>query len=133
MARRLQGMFAGRWNHPMAARRGAMSTMNPLRFLGGMILEIGAVVAVLAILPGMGSREVVNPYATNSNGAPYNEIPNQVFFDARSSRLVDDPGRPPQPSGFRQNELIPVPPVSQQRYVENSLDYNSQRALDAAT
>jgi hypothetical protein len=103
-----------------------------------MILEIGAVIAVLAILPGMGSREAAYPSPTaassgRNGGSFYSDVPNQVFFDARSSRLVDDPGRPPQPSGIRHNELIPVPPVSQQRYVENSLDYNSQRALDAAT
>ena len=104
-----------------------MSTMNPLKFVGGLVLEIGAVIAVLAILPGFGSSE---PSLPLSSLAP--AVPNQVFFNAESSRVLDNaPRRNPAPPAAWQNEFSPPPPREQQRFVEGMLDHNSQRALDA--
>jgi hypothetical protein len=104
-----------------------MSTMNPLKFAGGMILEIGAVIAVLAMLPAMGNRE-----AAYSATPEVSDSPNQVFFDATSSRVVDSARSSSQQTKTWQSDLVPLPPIAQQRYVENTLDHNSQRALDAA-
>lgn len=110
-----------------------MSTMNPLKFLGGMILEIGAVVAVLAMLPAMGTRGE-SAYSQSAYPAvpEMNSVSNQVFFDARSSRVVDDRSTHPPTRAAWQSDLIAPPPATQQRFVEDSLDHTSQRALDAA-
>lgn len=123
-----------------------MSTMNPLKFVGGLVLEIGAVIAVLAIIPGLGGSEALrlsqNGFSANSSMAPNSfatspvtpaSLPNEVFFDAQSPRVLDNPNqqRPARPTAW-QNDLVPPPPVAQQRYVEQMLDHNSQRALDAA-
>lgn len=113
-----------------------MSTMNPLKFMGGLVLEIGAVIAVLAIIPGLGGSESLR--LTGANTSPASSfannslapMTNQVFFDAQSSRVLDEPN---QQRTAWQNDLIPPPPAAQQRYVEEMLDHNSQRALDAAT
>jgi hypothetical protein len=105
-----------------------MSTMNPLKFFGGMILEIGAVIAVLAMLPALGSRDAQYPAAASFSESQ----PNQVFFDARSSRVVGNVNEQPVPRAAWQSDLVSPPPVAQQRYVENTLDHNGQRALDAA-
>jgi hypothetical protein len=107
-----------------------MSTLNPLKFVGGLVLEVGAVVAALAILPGLGGLGGNNSALSNTSAESI--IPNQVYFDANSSRLVDEPTPRTTPPAAWQNDYAPVPPVSQQRYVENTLDHNSQRALDAA-
>jgi hypothetical protein len=124
-----------------------MSTMNPLKFVGGLVLEVGAVIAALAILPGLGGSGLTNfgQLSSTSNdrlamqGTSADIIPNQVFFNADSSRMIDEPQSRPTPSAYSQqkpaawqNDFAPAPPVSQQRYVENMLDHNSQRALDAA-
>jgi hypothetical protein len=123
-----------------------MSTMNPLKFVGGLVLEIGAVIAVLAIIPGLGGSEALrfsnagfnansslpgNSFATNSVTPA--SLPNEVFFDAQSSRVLDNPNQERgRPRSAWTNDLVPPPPVAQQRYVEEMLDHNSQRALDAA-
>lgn len=105
-----------------------MSTMNPLKFVGGLVLEIGAVIAVLAILPGMGSSE---PSGLSSlSSAPLQS--NQVYFDAKSSRVLGASEQRVAPPAAWQNDFAAAPPVNQQRYVEEMLDHNSQRALDAA-
>jgi len=100
--------------------------MNPLKFVGGMILEIGAVIAVLAMLPAFGSRDAQYPAASFTESQP-----NQVFFDARSSHVVGNLNEP-TPRAAWQSDLVSPPPVAQQRYVESTLDHNGQRALDAA-
>ena len=123
-----------------------MSTMNQLKFLGGLVLEIGAVIAVLAIIPGLGGSEALrfsnagfnansslpaNSFATNS--VAQTSLPNEVFFDGQSSRVLDNPNQDrSRPRSAWINDLVPPPPVAQQRYVEEMLDHNSQRALDAA-
>jgi hypothetical protein len=107
-----------------------MSSMNPLKFFGGLVLEVGAVIAALAILPGLGGLGGSNPALSNT--AAESIIPNQVYFDANSSRVMDEPVPRTSPPAAWQNDYAPPPPVSQQRFVENTLDHNSQRALDAA-
>jgi|GEM_PF-4148853 len=113
-----------------------MSTMNPLKFLGGLVLEVGAVIAALAILPGLGGSGLNFTGLGSANNdrlvmpTAAGIIPNQVYFDAKSSRMVDEPRQAP-PAAW-QNDFAPPPPATQQRYVENMLDHNSQRALDAA-
>jgi hypothetical protein len=109
-----------------------MSTLNPLKFVGGLVLEVGAVIAALAILPGLGGWAGSDPMKL-SNTAAESIIPNQVYFDANSSRVMDDPTQRTSPPAVWQNDFAPPPPMTQQRYVENTLDHNSQRALDAAT
>lgn len=108
-----------------------MSSMNPLKFLGGLVLEVGAVIAALAVLPGLGGWANSDSLKL-SNTAAESVIPNQVYFDANSSRLVDDPLQHTSPPAAWQNDFAPAPPVPQQRFVENTLDHSSQRALDAA-
>jgi hypothetical protein len=116
-----------------------MSTMNPLKFVGGLVLEVGAVIAALAIIPGLGGSGLTNfgqlssaPNDRLAMPAASADMPNQVFFSADSSRVIDEPAARPTPPAAWQNDFAPPPPVSQQRYVENMLDHNSQRALDAA-
>lgn len=108
-----------------------MSTMNPLKFVGGLVLEVGAVIAALAILPGLGGWAGSDSQKFSSTAAE-SIIPNQVYFDANSSRVLDEPAQRATPPAAWQNDFAPAPPVTQQRYVENTLDHNSQRALDAA-
>jgi hypothetical protein len=105
-----------------------MSSMNPLRFFGGMILEIGAVIAVLAMLPAVGSRD----WQPTSFSSEPKAGPNQVFYDARSSRTLEDSYPRVQPPAAWQSDLVSPPPAAQQRYVEDSLDNNGQRVLEAA-
>lgn len=107
-----------------------MSTLNPLKFVGGLVLEVGAVVAALAILPGLGGLGASNPSLSNTSAESI--IPNQVYFDANSSRMIDEPTPRTSAPAAWQNDYAPAPPVAQQRFVENTLDHNSQRALDAA-
>ncbi len=107
-----------------------MSTLNPLKFVGGLVLEVGAVIAALAILPGLGGW-VGGDSQRFSSTAAESIIPNQVYFDANSSRIIDEPTRTSRPTAW-QNDYAPTPPVTQQRFVENTLDHSSQRALDAA-
>jgi hypothetical protein len=108
-------------------------SMNPFKYLGGLVLEIGAVIAALAFLPALGGSPVdLLPQPRSSSLAP--AAPNQVFFDAQSNRMLDTATRYPQPGrGAWQNDFAPPPPVAQQRFVEGMLDHNSQRALDTAT
>ncbi|QDU30920.1 hypothetical protein ETAA8_60730 [Anatilimnocola aggregata] len=118
---------------------------NPFKFLGGMVLEIAAVVAVLALLPALGSREKQATALSQLSSA----IPNQVFFDAKSARTLDlipptqvphdqpvqsqyAPARSTPPAVWASDFSRPAP-VAQQRFVEEMLDYNSQRAMDVAT
>ena len=121
-----------------------MSTLNPLKFFGGLVLEVGAVVAALAIIPGLGgglphfgqtTPDRISLEAPSNQRPPVaqaDQIPNQVFFSADSSRMMDQPQARPTPPAAWQNDYAPAPPVTQQRYVENMLDHNSQRAMDAA-
>ncbi|WP_254509422.1 hypothetical protein [Anatilimnocola floriformis] len=116
-----------------------MTTMNPFKFVGGFVLEVGAVIAALAILPGLGGSNLLNfGHASNGNlpsdrlAAQAEVIPNQVYFSADSNRVMDQPQQRPTPPAAWQNDYAPTPPVAQQRFVENMLDHNSQRAMDAA-
>jgi hypothetical protein len=115
-----------------------MST-NPLKYLGGLILEIGAVVAALAFIPALGGvpAQFIMPASAQPQGlgpvSQHPAIPNQVFFNARSDRLLDSAAR--QGESVRtpwQNDFAPQPSVAEQRFVETMLDHNSQRVLDSA-
>jgi hypothetical protein len=107
-----------------------MSTLNPLKFVGGLVLEVGAVVAALAILPGLGGWGSSDNRLSNASAESL--LPNQVYFNADSSRVLDEPAQRTAPPVAGQNDFAPPPPLTQQRYVENMLDHNSQRAIDAA-
>ena len=114
-------------------------TMTPLRYLGGLVLEIGAVVAALAFIPALGGSpaELFQPGPTQSSsfGPPSSNqmISNQVFFDAQSTRVMEPAALNRQPvRSAWQNDFAPQPTVAEQRFVENMLDHNSQRAMDSA-
>jgi hypothetical protein len=118
-------------------------TMNPLKYLGGLVLEIGAVVAALAFLPALGGSpaEFFSPTSSpsGSRGPAYGQalpnqaIPNQVFFDAQTPRVMDQAALNRQPvRGAWQNDFAPQPSAADQRFVESMLDHNSQRAMDTA-
>lgn len=113
-------------------------TLNPLKYLGGLVLEIGAVVAALAFIPALGGSpaEFFPPGSSQSSRlGPHSEsvIPNQVFFDAQSTRVMDQAALHRQPARSAwQNDFAPPPSVADQRFVENMLDHNSQRAMDTA-
>jgi len=101
---------------------------NPFKFLGGMVLEIAAVVAVLALLPTFYSES-----ATTSVSQLSSITPNQVFFDAKSPRNFDltSTGQSTPPAVWGSDFARPASP-QQQRFVEGVLDHNSQRAMDVA-
>lgn len=114
-------------------------TMNPLKYLGGLVLEIGAVVAALAFIPALGGSpaEFFQPGSTQSRtfGSPLSDptFPNQVYFDAQSTRVMDQAALNRQPvRSAWQNDFAPPPSAADQRFVENMLDHNSQRAMDTA-
>ncbi|WP_425615919.1 hypothetical protein NA78x_005854 [Anatilimnocola sp. NA78] len=107
---------------------------NPFKFLGGMVLEIAAVVAVLAMLPTFSSTFFWSgePQATSLSQLP-EVTPNQVFFDARSARKFDlGSSQSTPPAVWASDFARPVSP-QQQRFVEGVLDHNSQRAMDVAS
>jgi hypothetical protein len=114
-------------------------SMNPLKYLGGLVLEIGAVVAALAFIPALGGSpaDFFQPAASRSPalGPAHSNQPfaNQVYFDAQSTRVMDQAAfnRQPVRSAW-QNDFAPPPTVADQRFVESMLDHNSQRAMDTA-
>lgn len=116
-------------------------SMNPLKYLGGLVLEIGAVVAALAFIPALGGSpapiQYLQPASAPSLSGPIST--NQVYFDAQSTRVLDpaalarQPANPPQRARTAwQNDFAPLPSPAEQRYVEQMLDHNSQRAMDTA-
>lgn len=116
---------------------------NPMKFMGGLVLEIAAVIAVLSLLPAFGSRD---PQATSLSQLQ-SALPNQVFFDAQSARVLDLPasrGVLTSPTSTLEPQVRSTPPAvwasdfsqprsaPDQRFVEDMLDNTSQRAMDAA-
>lgn len=136
-----------------------MST-NPFKFMGGLVLEIAAVVAVLSLLPAFGTRD---PQAVSLSQSA-TAVPNQVFFDAQSARRLDlvptaqpmpmtsplltpppaaslspapalqgnDFSARPTPPAVWSSDYAPRPSAADQRFVEDVLDHSSQRVLDTA-
>ena len=108
-------------------------SMNPLKYLGGLVLEIGAVIAALAFLPALGGSPAAlfTPASQSTQLAPATS--NQVFYDAQTTRVMNPAALDQQPARTAwQNEFAPQPNVAQQRFVEGMLDHNSQRAMDTA-
>jgi hypothetical protein len=74
-----------------SSKEATMSTMNPFKFVGGMLLEIGAVIAVLAMLPALGAHD---PFGSSAPTAAQGI--DQDFFEPNSLRLYSEgDGREP--------------------------------------
>jgi hypothetical protein len=82
------------------SKEATMSATNPFKFVGGLLLEIGAVIAVLALLPAFSARDPfgLSTPASSALSTPAAARAADDFFAPNSLRMLDERNLRERPS-----------------------------------